>query len=290
MILTAIILSDKAGTMSIRLIALDLDGTLLDSQKRLSDRNREALKACIARGIYVVPCTGRTVEGIPKMITEIPGIRYAITVNGGSIVDMEKKKILDQRLMEKEIALDIINQIKDRHIMYDIYADGQGISEDRFYNHLDEYKIKNEIQQLVKRTRRVVPNIIQYVKQKEGMVDKVNLFFSDLEEREEIRTLLKQRTDVIVSSSLYNNLEINALGAEKGEALLRLASILGVLPEETMACGDGDNDASMIRLAGTGVVMENGEEHIKRIADYITASNDESGVAQAIEALALSGI
>ena len=66
MILTAIILSDKAGTMSIRLIALDLDGTLLDSQKRLSDRNREALKACIARGIYVVPCTGRKVVGIPR--------------------------------------------------------------------------------------------------------------------------------------------------------------------------------------------------------------------------------
>ena len=146
--------------MSIRLIALDLDGTLLDSQKQLSDRNRQALKACIARGIHVVPCTGRTAEGIPKMIKEIPGIRYAITVNGGMIEDMEKKAVLDQHLLEKEIALDIIEQIKDRHIMYDVYADGQGISEDRFYNHLDEYKITKEIQTLVKKTRRVVPNII----------------------------------------------------------------------------------------------------------------------------------
>lgn len=273
--------------MSIRLIALDLDGTLLDSQKQLSDRNRQALKACIARGIHVVPCTGRTAEGIPKMIKEIPGIRYAITVNGGMIEDMEKKAVLDQHLLEKEIALDIIEQIKDRHIMYDVYADGQGISEDRFYNHLDEYKITKEIQTLVKKTRRVVPNIIDYVKQKKGMVDKVNLFFSDLKEREEIRELLKQRTDVIVSSSLYNNLEINAIGAEKGEALLRLAAILGISQEETMACGDGDNDTSMIRLAGTGVVMGNGEEYLKAIADYITASNDESGVAQAIEQLVL---
>ena len=119
------------------------------------------------------------------------------------------------------------------------------------------------------------------------MVDKVNLLFSDLDEREEIRTLLKQRTDVIVSSSLYNNLEINAIGAEKGEALLRLASILGLSREETMACGDGDNDFSMIRLAGTGVAMENGEESLKAIADYITGSNDEAGVAQAIEKLVL---
>lgn len=273
--------------MSIQLIALDLDGTLLDSRKRLSDRNRKAIEACIARGIYVVPCTGRTAEGVPSMIKEIPGIRYAITVNGGMIEDMEKKLVLDRRLMEKETALSVLEQIKDRHIMYDIYADGQGISEDRFYNHLDEYKVTKEIQILVRKTRRVVPDIIEYVKNKPGMVDKINLFFSDLDEREEIRTLLKQRTDVIVSSSLYNNLEINALGAEKGEALLRLASILGLSGEETMACGDGDNDFSMIRLAGTGVAMENGEESLKAVADYITGSNDESGVAQAIEKLVL---
>ncbi len=274
--------------MSIQLIALDLDGTLLDSQKRLSDRNRKALEACIARGIYVVPCTGRTAEGVPGSVKEIPGIRYAITVNGGMIEDMENKIVLDRRLLAKETALDVINQIKDRHIMYDIYADGQGISEDRFYNHLDEYKITKEIQVLVRKTRRVVPDIIEYVTQKEGMIDKINLFFSDLDEREEIRDLLKRRTDIIVSSSLYNNLEINGLGAEKGEALLRLASILGLSPEETMACGDGDNDASMIRLAGIGVVMENGEEHLKAMADYVTAGNDESGVAQAIEKLVLS--
>lgn len=273
--------------MSIQLIALDLDGTLLDSRKRLPHRNRKAIEACIARGIQVVPCTGRTAEGVPSMIKEISGIRYAITVNGGMIEDMEKKLILDRRLMEKETALSVLEQIKDRHIMYDIYADGQGISEDRFYNHLDEYKVTKEIQILVKKTRRVVPDIIEYVKNKPGMVDKVNLFFSDLDEREEIRILLKQRTDVIVSSSLYNNLEINAIGAEKGEALLRLASILGLSREETMACGDGDNDFSMIRLAGTGVAMENGEESLKAIADYITGSNDEAGVAQAIEKLVL---
>ena len=76
----------------------------------------------------MVPCTGRTAEGVPSMIKEISGIRYAITVNGGMIEDMEKKLILDRRLMEKETALSVLEQIKDRHIMYDIYADGQGIS------------------------------------------------------------------------------------------------------------------------------------------------------------------
>ena len=75
----------------------------------------------------------------------------------------------------------------------------------------------------------------------------------------------------------------------KGEALLRLASILGISREETMACGDGENDASMIRMAGIGVVMANGDPQLKAEADYITDSNDEDGVAAALEKLALSG-
>lgn len=203
------------------------------------------------------------------------------------IEDAQEQIVLDRRLMEKEIALDIIEQVKGFHVMYDIYADGEGISEERFYNHLDEYKITEEIQKLVKKTRRVVPSIIEYVKYKEGMVDKVNLFFSDLNERKNAWELLKKRNDVLVTSSLYNNLEINGLGASKGDALLRLASMLNLPRESTMACGDGDNDFSMIRLAGIGVAMGNGEEKIKEIADYVTGSNDESGVAQAIEALIL---
>lgn len=273
--------------MDIRLIALDLDGTLLDSHKQLSDRNRRALEACIKKGVYVVPCTGRTAQGIPEAIRSISGVRYAITINGGMIEDAQEHVVLDRRLLEKEIALDVIEQVKGFHVMYDIYADGEGISEDRFYNHLDEYKITEEIQKLVKKTRRVVPSVIEYVKRKEGMVDKVNLFFSDLKERERAWELLKKRDDVLVSSSLYNNLEINGPGASKGEALLRLASMLGLPQESTMACGDGDNDFSMIQLAGVGVAMGNGEEKIKEIADYVTGSNDESGVAQAIEAFIL---
>ena len=83
--------------MSIRLIALDLDGTLLDEQKQLPERNKRALKACIEQGIYVVPCTGRIAIGIPEIIRELPGVRYAVTVNGGTLVDMEEQRILDEK-------------------------------------------------------------------------------------------------------------------------------------------------------------------------------------------------
>ena len=274
--------------MSIRLIALDLDGTLLDSRKQLTEQNRRALEACISRGIHIVPCTGRTARGIPEAVKCIPGIRYAITVNGGMIEDMQTGEVLDRHLLDKKTALDVIDLVADRHVMYDAYIDGLGISEDRFYNHLEEYHISPEIQMLIKATRCTVPNIIEYVNQWQGKIDKVNFFFSDMDERAEIWAILEKRPDILVSSSVKNNLEINALGAAKGEGLLRLAAILGLKQEETMACGDGDNDLSMIRMAGIGVAMSNGELALKAIADYVTTSNDESGVARAIEKLVLA--
>lgn len=274
--------------MSIRLIALDLDGTLLDSRKQLTERNRRALEACISRGIYIVPCTGRTASGIPEAVKAIPGIRYAITVNGGKIEDIQTGQILAPHLLNKDIALEVISLVTDRHVMYDAYIDGEGISEDRFYNHLQEYNIAPEIQKLIKATRRTVPNVIEYIKEWGGDIDKVNFFFSDMEERTEIWGLLKKRPNILVSSSLVNNLEINALGGAKGEGLLRLAAILGVKPEETMACGDGNNDLSMIQMAGIGVAMSNGVPELKAIADYVTADNDASGVAQAIDKLVLN--
>ncbi len=137
--------------MSIRLIALDLDGTLLNSKKELTERNRKALETCIAQGIWIVPCTGRTSMGIPDFVRGIPGVRYAITVNGGMIEDMEESKVLDEHLLKKETALELIDLVKDRHIMYDAYIGGQGISEDKFYNHLEDYRITPEIQMLVKK-------------------------------------------------------------------------------------------------------------------------------------------
>ena len=85
--------------MSTRLIALDLDGTLLDSRKRLPERNKKALEECIARGILIVPCTGRIAKGIPEAVRNIPGVRYAVTVNGGMLLDLQEDRVLDEKLL-----------------------------------------------------------------------------------------------------------------------------------------------------------------------------------------------
>lgn len=273
--------------MSIKLVAFDLDGTMLDSRKQISPRNLEAIKACADRGIYVVPATGRTILGVPKEIKALPGVRYAITLNGGMMTDLEDSTIIREQRLAKDVTIEILDKVSKYHVMYDAYIKGIGISEARFFYHLDEYQLSEEMQKLVRMTRTVVPDIKEYVKESTILPEKINLYFDNLEIREEIRNIISARGDVIVTSSMWNNLEINAMGATKGEGLAHLAAYLGLRMNETMACGDGENDFNMIQMAGIGVAMGNAEEQLKQLADYVTADNDGDGVALAIEKFAL---
>lgn len=270
---------------NIKLVALDLDGTLLDSEKRLSERNRKALCDCAEQGIYVVPTTGRIPDGIMNIMEAVPGIRYSINTNGAMIWDWENKTAIKTCKMDWEKALEVMSLSEGFHVMFDPYVEGRGISEARFMDHLDEYGLTGAVQRDVRSARDVVPSIQEYVRTTKKEVEKVNFFFSDMEDRVRMRELLKGIPDIIVSSSLYNNLEINARGATKGAALSFLADHLSLGISQVMACGDGENDMTMIQAAGIGVAMANGEESIRQAADYVTASNDEDGVALAIERL-----
>lgn len=267
----------------ILLIALDLDGTLLDSKKCLSRRNEEALMECMRHGIEIVPCTGRLWQGVPDFIRNLPGIRYAITVNGAVIEDVQKHQVLDERKMSWKQAAELLKQAAGFQTMYDVYVEGKGFGESRFMDHMERYVISPELQKMIRSTRRMVPDVIEEITRLAMPVEKINFFFGDPEERLHVRKSLLERGDVIVSASFSNNLEINAPGAEKGKALERLAKYLGIEMPQTMGFGDGENDISLIRRAGIGVAMGNAEECLKAEADYITATNDDDGVAAVLE-------
>jgi len=269
--------------MDIRLIAFDLDGTLLDSQKRLSYRNRQALEECARRGIEIVPCTGRIWQGVPEFIRDMPQIHYAITTNGAVVENVRTGEIIDERKFTVEAAAEILEMAKGFHTMYDVYAGGLAFGEARFIDHMEDYGLPKTTQQMVLKTRQVVPDMIRRIREEGRPVEKVNYFFGDMVERLRAKAALEARGGVIVSSSFPFNLEINAPGATKGEAILRLAAYLGIRRDQTMGFGDGENDMTMMEMAGCGIAMENGMECVKAAADYITDSNDEDGVAAALE-------
>lgn len=275
--------------MSIKLIALDMDGTFLNDRKQAPKENILALIECAARGIEIVPATGRIMSAIPEEIKNLPGVRYAITTNGAVIVDLKEEKVISECKMSTETAVKIMEMARDCEddIMYDAYIDGIGYTSEYFMEHLEHYTNSKEIADLIRKTRRTVPDHIQFTRELGKKVEKVNLFFLNTDTRSRMRSCLEEIPGILVTSAIPENLEINAAGASKGGALLRLAKHLKIAQKETMAFGDGENDLSMIRAAGCGVAMANGEMNVKAEADYVTGTNNEAGVAAAIRQLLL---
>lgn len=164
--------------MTIRMIATDMDGTFLDDEKKVPPQNREALRRCAALGIEIVPATGRTVTGIPDALKELPGVRYAITTNGAVVVDLKENREISACRIPVETAVQVLRLARESgdDIMYDAYIDGAGISMNCFLDHLMKYVKTEGLAELVRKTRRVVPDTILYVEEQGKPVDKINMF------------------------------------------------------------------------------------------------------------------
>ena len=169
------------------------------------------------------------------------------------------------------------------HTFYDVYALGTGWCEARFYDNVGNYGIEKHIENLVRTTRNRIDDLRVWMKENKAPVEKINMFFAREEDRQRAFKELREIKDLAVTCSLGNNLEINGATCNKGDAMLHLGKILDIPVESIMACGDGNNDFEMVKMAGVGVAMENGEESLKEVADFVTKTNDEEGVAYAIE-------
>ena len=273
--------------MSIKLIALDLDGTLLTTDKRITARTRAAIEECEKRGIEIVPATGRAMRAVPAEILELPGVRYGIFTNGASVWDIREEKSIAAQYIDWQTALKAIEILERYPMLYDLYIEGRGICEAQFLERLEEFGVPPENCRIIRSSRQPVPNLIAYLKEFHPPVQKLTLIFREKAVKAEVRRELSQIDALSVTSSLPWNLEVNAQGATKGGGLERLRAHLNISREETMAFGDGENDLPMLQAAGLGIAMENGADFLKKQADIITLTNDRDGVAAAIEQYAL---
>lgn len=272
----------------IRIIALDLDGTLLNENKELPEANLRALEAAAAKGIHIVPTTGRYYGGMPQVIRDLPFVRYAITVNGAQAVDTHTGEVLYRAEIPWQRAVDLMAYFDTLPVAYDCFLDNDAFMTADLQNRIAEYTDHPQYQKLVRELRRPVPELKAFVAERQRDVQKTQIFTMDMELRARmLRELPEMFEDVVTSSALLHNVEINDRRGNKGDALLALAAHLGCTAEQIMACGDGLNDLSMIEAAGLGVAMGNAEEALKACADYITDDCDHAGVAAAIEKFCL---
>lgn len=272
----------------IKMIGFDLDGTLLTDQKELGEYTVQILKRAVEEGIVILPITGRPLCGLPEEVTGLPGLRYAITANGARILDLKNAAVLKEQLVSVETAEKILDILGNYDSLREIYYDGTGYAEREKLEQIDHFFEEGPMAEYVRSTRQPVDNLMDKFRKESREVDKVQGVFANLGEREAALDEIRKLEGVTITGALHNNIEVNAAGVDKGNALLWLAQYLGIAPEETMAFGDGNNDITLLEKAGTGVAMKNGIEEVKHAADRITEkTNDEEGAAKFIETYVL---
>ena len=273
----------------IGIVALDLDGTLLDSQKRISAANRKALERVAADGVQIVPTTGRFFGMMPEAVRDLPFVRYAITINGAEVYDRFEDKVVDRGEIPLENAIALMELLDGYDVIYQCYRNDWGWITEAMRNKADEYATDEHYLKMVREYMQPVPDLKNHLRETaaEGDVQKVMLFSrNDIEPEHELETITRAVAehfpDIRVTASTCNNLELNISSAHKGRALECLAGHLGLTLANCMAFGDGMNDLTMVESAGIGVAMANAVDAVKRVAKMVTASNDDDGVAKAL--------
>ena len=275
--------------MEIKLLAFDLDGTTIVKHSALPEANRQALLAAAEQGVILVPATGRMKDFLPEEITRLP-VRYAITSNGGAVYDLSTGAAIVERLIPNQTALAVQRVLDGYDIYIEYYTGGQAITRTdmpglaRAHFGFPESKWGF----VDGKSYALTDNLGQMLLETGLCPEKINLPFLRPGQREEIWRRLTALGGLRLTSSIQDNIEINAADAHKGGALLALAAQLGLPREALMAVGDNGNDVTMLEAAGCSVAVADGAPEAKAAAKYLTAAHDADGLAAAIQQFILT--
>lgn len=269
--------------MAIQLIAIDLDGTLLNSKKEISEENKQAIQAAKNKGVKVVLCTGRPLKGMVHILEECNLLEkgdLGITYNGGLVQWTHTGEILSQIVHTKEDVLDayaLSKQVKMPLNLIDL-------------DHVYEPPYPEKRASLYGTIMSALPFVpIDMDSLPESLA--INKMVMCWHEEELDRAILNipqyYQERFTLMKSRKNLLEVLPKMVDKGVGMTMLAEELGIKKEEIMGLGDQENDLAMVEYAGLGVAMENATDEVKQAADFITKSNDDHGVAYAIKKFVL---
>ncbi|WDV47060.1 Cof-type HAD-IIB family hydrolase [Clostridiaceae bacterium M8S5] len=271
--------------MNYKMIAIDMDGTLLNSKHTVSDKNKNMLKVATEKGIQVVISTGRIFTSARYYAKLLGLITPIIACNGAYVCEYHKDNVLYDNNIDSYNAGKIIDILEQNDILYRFYDN------DNFYlkklERMDEKYIewKTTCEELFKVKITSLEDVRAYVKEHKPKIYKFFVTEEDEQKLNNVKEQIMQIEGVDVVSSWKGSFDIMNKGVSKGKALEELCKIMNIKREEVIAIGDNFNDVSMIEFAGTGVAMGNGEDGVKAIADIVTESNDNDGVAKILREL-----
>lgn len=270
-----------------------MDGTLLTSTQEITEENREAIKYAQSKGVEVVIATGRAYEEAGDLLKDAGIITPMICANGAEIRTNEHI-IVDTNPLSKELAREIAEILHKHQVYYEVYTNRGTYTVDKtvarslimdIFTVSGHIKNMEEIKQAAEERLAVIHQLDSYeelFEDDDQIIYKLLAFHFDPIVLSNVREELTELVDVAISASGKENLEITSVHAQKGIALEKFADARGIPLVETMAIGDNYNDVSMFQKAGRAVAMGNAVEDIQRQCHFVTGTNEESGVGQAI--------
>ncbi|MFV0557094.1 MAG: Cof-type HAD-IIB family hydrolase [Enterococcus sp.] len=263
----------------IKLIAIDLDGTLLTNQKKISAENKQALAQAKAQGVKIVICTGRPLRAIRPYLTELnlkEAGDYSITFNGGLVQKNDTGEIMEKSVFQVDDVKRLVALAQDLDLALDVLSDEVVLNLPTSTNHPSIYGSLNP---LLDCRAAAIADLHE-----NGLYNKAVIAYHQEFLDEQIKKIPAVfRKDYEVIKTRNNLLEFMPKGITKAYGIELLIQDLGLTREEVMAIGDEENDLSMIQYAGIGVAMENAVTAVKEVADVVTVSNEEHGVAHVIK-------
>jgi len=260
----------------IKLLAVDMDGTCLDKDGKMSDKTYYALKKAAEKGIIVVPTTGRNVNCLPARIKNENFYRYIISSNGALVVDREENKEVFTAYIDKKTAAEISDRLRKHLILTAIH-----MNRDFYVNGIILYIGVKKVLKEDAGKLKICHNMSRFLRKKDVRVEEFHLFYHNEKYRDIIRDIIAPYEEICVAFS-KGYAELYHRDGTKGTALLDLASQLGINPDEIVCIGDEENDVSMFEVVGHPYAMGNAVDKIKALAEKILPTNDEDGVAFAI--------
>lgn len=267
----------------IKLIGMDLDGTLLDDNKQLCDGARETLAAAKARGIQLVPITGRPLTGIPDCIRQIPEIDYYICSNGAQIIDAKTEKSILSYSISNSKSRKIINILRSYDCMFEPFTDGVAYSEQAVYDYYIKQYTGTPLEDYVVSSRRITDSIEELFVSGQRTTDDFFVNCATPAIRDELLEKIEALGDLQICLLGDRFAEITDKNADKGTALQTLCDYLHIDIKNTMAFGDGENDLLLMDKAGIAVAMGNAFLAVKEKAAIIADTNNNNGVCKIIE-------
>lgn len=267
------------------LIAFDMDGTLLDSEKKIRRDSIDMIQKAIEAGKIVALSTGRCIPELKAYRSQLSPLQYIISMSGALVFNAKNDHVIYSRTIPTDTIRKILREIENMDLMVHMLSMDSIVQKDKI-THMSDYHMG--IYQSMFEEITVKPDdIYVFYEQNPLPLYKLNLYLKNREER----SFLKERLAPLGLSLAYaeeTSLECSAPQVSKGQGLKMLCDHLHISIDKTIAVGDADNDLDILNHAGLAIAMGNSNENVKKIADVIVNDNDHGGCAQAIKEYLLS--